>query len=946
MDDYIALAKEDGQESIAITDHGTLGGVIDAYLACKKAGIKLVVGQEMYVDAVDLRERNYPGHLTVLARNESGYRALIAANNLAHRQFYYRPRITLRQLVEGGYTRDWIILSGCQSSPVHNTNSYADSESMVRWLAGNCGGFALEVMWHHSEDEEFKYKQNLYLERTAALRKATGLPLVITNDCHYAYKHQEDIHIELRKNAHNDKSELEFDGTGFYFKSIDGMQAIADGLGCGDAVDNAVRVSKLCDVKIPEADELHWYVPDITEGKPMETLRQLTEAKLESLPQEYRERYEHELSVLGTSSAILNSYLVTHDVVGWCRDRGIPIAARGSMAGSLVSYLLGITNEDPIKYRLSFSRAVNPARPSIPDFDLDVSSIHRSEVLEYLRQRYDDNIPIVAYTHYGPKGAFRKVLNTEGLRNPQEVNLLAKPLPDDWSDGDNEYSSRTHSWIGEAEWWESVPEQYRKYVHIYNGLYSTMSVHPSGVLVAGPERNLEHEVPLQWIASSGTLVSAFDMYSAKKIGLYKLDVLGLRTLDQLAYMERVSGAQLPDDNYDDPEVLRAFSSDLLAEIFQMDGYAAREVIKQISGINHFEDIVAANSLARPGAAQFTQFYRAGYQGLIHLYPELEPVLGYTNGLILYQEQVMEIGRVLAQFDDAEQDDIKEAIKYFRKDEFMGTIATKFRDRMVGRDPEPIIEAIVKFGGYAFNRAHAMTYAAIAYKMMWYKVYHPAVYYAATFDAADDKHRIVLESHFFGVKWNPADINFSEYYTTVKDGEILLGLSAVKGVGAAAFEAIREARPFSSIEDFEGRVQRRKCNIRTINSLKEAFACASIGVTGKYSSFNEVFGFPYKYLNSAISKELAEWQVEQKEYRLGGFVTNLRAFKVNKPGPNQGREMGRAEIVNILGRTTCVIFPDVWKKAASHMYQGVPIKLYGEYQLTGEFVLQGLEEVKE
>jgi DNA polymerase-3 subunit alpha len=944
IEDYVKLAVQDGQESIAVTDHGTLGGVIDAYQICKKAGIKLIVGCELYVDAVELRERDYPRHLTVLAKNESGYRALIAANNLAHRQFYYRPRLTLRQIIEQGLAKDWFILSGCMSSIFYDYPQ-AEAETMMKTLAQHAGGFGLEVMWHHSEDEQFNHKQDEYLSRIASLAKTTGFPLVLTNDCHYAYKHQEDYHIELRQNAHNDKSELEFDGTGFYFKSMQGMQEIANDLGCSNAVDNAVEVSKLCNVHIPEADNISWYVPDITGGRPMETIRALTEERLGQYPPEYKERYEHELSVLGTSAAILNSYLVTHDVVLWCRDRGIPVAARGSMAGSIVSFLLSITMEDPIKYNLSFSRAVNPARPSIPDFDLDVSSIHRGAILEYLRERYEDTIPIAAYTHYGPKGALRKVLLTEGLRSPPEINEMAKPLPDDWAEGDNEYSGRTHSWIGEAEWWQNVPQQYHNFVRIYNGLFSSMSVHPSGLLVSGPERNLEHEVPLQWIASSKTLASAYDMYAIKKIGLYKLDVLGLRTLDQLAYMEQVSGAKLPDDNYDDPDVLSAFGADLLAEIFQMDGYAAREVIKQIGGIKHFEDIVAANSLARPGANQFTPHYRSGYQGLLKLYPELEVVLGYTNGLILYQEQVMEIGRVLASFDDAEQDDIKEAIKYFRKDEFYGTIAQKFRERMAPRDAEPIIEAIVKFGGYAFNRAHAMTYAAIAYKMMWYKVHYPAVYYAATFDAAGDKHRLVLESHFFGVNWHPADVNYSEFNTVVKDAEILLGLSAIKGVGPAAFEVIKERRPFTSAEDFEARARSQKCNIRVITALKDSFACSSLGVSGKYSNFNEAFGFSYRYLNSQLSQQLSNWQNEVPGFRTAGFVTDRRSFIVTKQGPNHGKEMGRAEIVNIIGKRRCVIFPDVWRKLGSLFYQGAAVRLVGESQLNGEFIVQDGEEIK-
>lgn len=942
IEEYVKLAVEDGQKGIAVTDHGTLGGIIDGYVACKKAGIKFVPGQEIYVDGMELRERNFPGHLTVLAKNESGYRALIAANNLAHRQFYYRPRLTLRQIVDNRFAENWIVLSGCLSSPFFDYD-YAQSEAMIRGFAPHCGGFALEVMAHHSSDAQFQAKQDAYLERIAEFKKRLDLTMVMTNDCHYAHKHQEELHQKMLREA-NDKNganDLEFDGEGFYFKTTKEMEAIASELGCGYAVDNAARVFDLCDVHIPEADEVKWYVPDITGGRPFEVIRQLAEPKLQKLESkygpEYRERYEYELAVLATSPAILNSYLVTHDVVTWCRERGIPISARGSMAGSLVSHLLDITSEDPIKYRLSFSRAVNPARPSIPDFDLDVSSSHRGAILEYLRERYEGNIPIAAYTHYGPKGALRKVLATEGLRHPKEINDLSTPLPADWSDGDFEYSPSGHVYVGKTAWTELVPEQYHSYMATYQGLFSNMTVHPSGVLISGPERQLENEVPLQWIASSKTLASAYDMYTLKKIGLFKLDVLGLQTLDQLYNMKRWSGDEPPDDNYDDPKVLDAFSSDLLAEIFQMDGYACREVLRNIRGVQTFEDIIAANTLARPGCAQFTPHYRSGYENLLREYPPIQEILGPTNGLILYQEQVMEIARDLADFDDEEQDDVKESIKYFRKENWRNTIEPLFRERCSakGYNPDNILSAIERMASYTFNRAHAMTYAAIAYRMMWYKWYYPVVYYAAVFDAAADKHKLVLESHCFGVKWNPANINKSEANTSIQDGEIVLGLAAIKGVGPAAVEAVKAARPFYSMEDLEKRVERKKCNIRTITCMNEAFACNDIGGSGVRLKFEEAFGFPMAYLDSAKSTELWEWQNKYPGFRSGGYLVSLRSFTIGKEGKNFGKEMARVEVVNIMGRKSCVIFPDVWKKLRGLLYQGAAVRLIVESQVNSK-----------
>lgn len=951
IEDYIKLAQDDHQEAIAVTDHGTMGGVINSYLACKKKGIKFVAGIELYVDVAELRERNYPGHLTVLAKNEDGYRALIAANNLAHRQFYYRPRITLQQIIEGGFAKDWIILSGCQSSPLYQ-RSHEEAVQIIKTLADNAGGFFLEFMRHKSSNDEFEDKQWEYLEKMAAFHRATGLPMVITNDCHFAHAHSESIHTELMHISH-EPSELEFDGEGFHFKTASEMQAICNDLGIPNGWDNAVEIGKLCDLHIPEADTTNWYVPDVTNGRPKERLIELTRPKVELLGQEYKDRYYLELSVLSTSPAILNSYLVTFDIVSWCRARGIPVAARGSMGGSLVSWLLDITTEDPVKYNLSFARAVNPARPTIPDFDLDVSSLRRPEILEYLQERYENNIPIAAYTHYGPKGALRKVLRMEGLRDYPSINDAVKPLPDDWTGDDFDYSASQHRYVGHAAWTELVPEQYRDFVALYQGLFSTMSAHPCGILIGGSERPLEHEIPMQWIASSKQLVSAYDMYTLKKLGLFKLDVLGMRTYDQLKMMEILSGETIPDDNYDERQVLQSFGriyegqfqEGLLAEVFQMDGYACREVIRQIGGIRSFEDIVAANTLARPGCAQFTQYYRSGFEGLVREYPPIASILEMTNGLILYQEQVMEIARVLADFDDAEQDDVKEAIKYFRHEVWSQTIEPKFRERCEakGFNADNILSAIAQMASYTYNRAHALTYSAIAYKMMWYKIYHPSAYYAAVYDGADDKMRLILESQFFGVKWIPADVNRSKSYTTIDGNEILLGLEAIKSVGPSICSAIVDNQPYTSLEDFQERAitevangKKRKINKNVIANMTAAFAFQTLGHPGTYVGFKEAFGFPYQFLDVELVQKLTEWHGQNL---IAGFITDIREFKVRKDGPLKGKEMCMLTVANIGGSCKCVIFPEIWKKAKGTLYAGAAVKFDGSFQATGDFIVE-------
>jgi len=704
----------------------------------------------------------------------------------------------------------------------------------------------------------------------------------------------------------------------------------------------------MCNLTIPEADNPPWYVPDVTGGHPKAKMIQICEAALSArgLPEEYWERYRYELSVLSTSPAILNSYLVTYDVVGFCRDNNIPVAARGSMAGSLISWLMDITLEDPIKWALSFSRAVNPARPSIPDFDLDVSSIRRPEILEYLREKYNDNIPIAAYSHYGPKGALKKVFRMEGLREFKDINEITKLLPDGWPEGDGapRYDPKSKRYIGTDPWWDNIPEQYRNYVGIYKGVYSTLSAHPSGIIISGKERELKYELPLQWIASSKQLVSAYDMYTLKKMGLYKLDLLGLRTIDQLDYMERLSGAKLPDDNYDDPDVLWAFRDSLLAEIFQMDGWACRHALNVIQGAQTFEDLIAVNSLARPGSKDFLPFYRTGNESLITEYPLLQEVLGPTRGLILYQEQVMEIARILADFDDAEQDDIKESIKYFNHDNWSKTIEPKFQAgaEAKGINPTNILESISKMANYTYNRAHAMTYAAIAYKMMWYKVYYPAVYYAAVYDGTEDKQRLILESHQFKVKWHPADVNNSESSTVIRNGEIYLGLSSIKGVGPAACKELIRIRPFTSVEDLTARVEKKRCNNAVITKLQDAFAFSSLGVRGKLSTFQENFGFNYRYMDHELVQKIYGMNGPGQ---IAGFISNLRSIIITKSGKNEGKEMCITSLLNSSGTTKCVMFPDTWNKARGKLYTGQAIIFKGEYQVSGDFIVSGGEEIE-
>lgn len=916
LEKYIQQALADGQEHLALTDHGTLGGAIEFYQAARKHDLGPVIGCEMYVDAYELRETNYPGHLTVLATNEAGYRDLVAAVTLSHSQFYYRPRITLKQLMQ--YSENWIVLSGCPSSVLLRLEP-SDCLAAFKELQKRCYTLAIEVMWHKTSDLDFNASQQNYLARVAQLKQATDAPLVLTNDCHYVAREDEDAHRALLARLPK-AAELEFQGEGFYLKSREEMQEIARVLEQPSAWANAQTIGAYCSqIHIPEADALKWYVPAIVPS-PMQRVREIAEERLTGLPTEYRERYEYELSVLATSEPILNSYLVAHDLITWCKERDIPMAARGSMAGSLVSWLLGITVEDPVYHDLSFKRAVSPARPSIPDFDMDVSSKRRQEVLVYLRERYEQSLPIMTYTHYGPRGALRKILRAEN-RSPEYINNASKGIRDNWGDEP-----------------ERIPERYREDVESYEGFFSTSGVHPAGIIVGGPVRPLEREVPKGWVASSKTLASQYDMYTLKKLGLFKLDVLGLAALDQMASMEEVSGAA-PPKTYDDPQVFAAFSQGALAEIFQMDGYACRGFIKTLRFVNNFEDIVAINTLVRPGAMGFQDVYQNGYHTLIQEYPAIEHIIAKTRGLILYQEQVMDICEVLADFNDIEVDNVKEAIKYFRADVFEEQIGPAFKSRCEakGIDPDRIWRAIKTFSGYSFNRAHAVTYAAIAYKMMWYKVYHPAAYYAAVYDASEEKARLINESAQLDVVWHQPDINRSEAATkAIGSREILLGFSSIKGIGEAASQAILAARPYASYEDFLNRVQRKKCNINSCKLLVGAGAFEELGEPSDPELFEGLMGFRHSNLDTISAEE--QTRRLQKEGVLAGRLERWDVHPTKK-----GDMMVHGTLHNKEGEWPLIVWPDAWQR----IEKSFTWRQWDDYAFTGsldgsqQFIVNGI-----
>lgn len=925
--DYVAAAKEDGQTALAITDHGSIAGAVDFYLECREAGIKPLIGCELYVDVDSRDEKKFPYHLTVIAKDLQGYRDLIRVNTRAHKDFYYRPRVDLRALMDEGMLKHWIVLTGCPSSYLSElikTEKMKQAKIFLKGLQKASGSLAIECMYHVTDSMEFRQEQNVLLHGQFDLAEATKIPLVLTNDCHYVFKEDEAVHQGFLKKAEGRVHGIEFDGEGFYLKTAQEMHAVAEYLEEPQAAENSWILSQDGDLEIPEIDKPSWYVPAIQKD-PLKYLEKICKAALKEMPALYKERYDHEISVIKGSEPILNSYLVAYDLIRFCRESGIPATGRGSMAGSLISYLLGITSEDPVFHGLNFKRAVNPARLTIPDFDIDVSSRRRDEVLTYIAKKYPHSMPIASYSERGVKGATRMVLRSLNY-TVERTNELAKELGD----------------RGEPDL-SVLPPEVRPVIQGYLGLYANMTVHPAGILISGEDKPLDDLIPMAWVASSKKLVTQFDMYVLKKIDMFKLDVLGVATLDALADMERLSGVKPPIE-YNDEEVFKLLSKGAVCEIFQMDGFAARSAIREL-GINNFEDIVAINALVRPGASQFIPAYRVGNPALIDNYPPLSTVLNVTRGLILYQEQVMEIAAVLADFDDLLQDDIKEAIKYFRAEVF-AELEPAFMKGCAknGHDGSMIWEAIKSFAGYAFNKAHAVTYAATAYKMAWFKRWHPAAFYAAVYDKSDAPTRVILESLRLGVQWELPDINLSGADTALVGDKIVLGLTAIKGIGRAVADAVVAARDnadgcFPSQAVFEGDIPKQKCNIKHKSLLAGAGALRTVGVPADTTTQADLLGFHAVITNPEVVEQITIYEPN----RVGGFIISTREHVTKK----DGKEMGFLTLINGAGEFSVTLFAPEWKKfkkALKGKPEMLPVIITGQNSQKG-FVGYGGELVE-
>ena len=864
----VSRVKELGMNSVAITDHGVMFGVIDFYRAAKAAGIKPILGCEVYVapgsrfdkEAVGNNDDRYY-HLVLLAENETGYYNLMKIVSRGFTEgYYYKPRVDMELLEQ--YHEGIIALSACLAGEVQKNilrGMYSEAKAAAcryRDIFGE-GNFFLELQDHGMEE------QKLVNQSLLRMSQETGIELVATNDIHYTYANDVKPHdillcIQTGKKL-ADEDRMRYEGGQYYIKSEEEMRKLFPY--AQEAIDNTQKIADRCNVEIVFGEKkLPKY--DVPDG--FTSWEYLNKLCYEGLERRYpgddptiRERLEYELSVIKRMGYV-DYFLIVWDFIKYARDHGISVGpGRGSAAGSIVSYCLGITSIDPLRYQLLFERFLNPERVSMPDIDVDFCFERRQEVIDYVVRKYgtDRVVQIVTFGTMAARGVIRDVGRVmdlpyafvDGIAKmiPKELNItLGKALqssPDFKKAYDNDPQVK-----------ELIDMSMR-----LEGLPRHTSMHAAGVVIS--QKAVEEYVPLS-VGSDGSVVTQFTMTTLEELGLLKMDFLGLRTLtviqDAVRLAEKSSGKEIDINaiDYNDKKVLDYIGSGETDGIFQLESGGMKGFMKELKPQN-LEDIIAGISLYRPGPMDFIPQYIKGKnhpESITYDCPQLEPILAPTYGCIVYQEQVMQIVRDLAGFTLGRSDLVRRAMSKKK-----GDVMQKERQAFVYGDEEggvpgciangidektanKIYDEMIDFAKYAFNKSHAAAYAVVSYQTAWLKYYYPVEFMAALMTSMIDNPPKVAEYIYscrqMGIEILPPDINEGVGNFSVQDGKIRYGLAAIKSIGRPVIESIvrerNERGKFKTLKDFIERLSGKEVNKRTIESFIKSGAFDGLGGTRK------------------------------------------------------------------------------------------------------------------
>ena len=853
--------KELGQSAIAITDHGVMYGCIDFYKAAKAAGVKPIIGCEVYVARRGMEDRVYgvdnkPYHLVLLCKNRQGYENLCLLVSEAHiRGFYGKPRVDLELLEK--YHDGLIALSACLAGavPQHLLNEdYEGAKAYALRLAEIFGPehFYLELQ-DHGIEEQMAANQGLM-----RLARETGLPLVVTNDAHYLRKEDAKMQdvllcVQTGTTLDDPNRKFEFKTDEFYLKSEEELRQLFPN--CEEAFENTAKIADMCNVEFV-FNQYHLPAFPVPEGYTNEKyFRKLCyegfEERYTDPPQEYLDRLEYEIGVISRMGYV-NYYLIVWDFIRYAKEQGIPVGpGRGSGAASIVAYCLHITEVDPMKYALIFERFLNPERVSMPDFDTDFCQERRGEVIDYVMRKYgkDHVAQIATFGTMAARGAIRDVGRALNFTYA-ETDVVAKQVPN-VPKITLEKALVENPKLKEMYDTDERVKQLIDTAQSLEGMPRNTSTHAAGVVItADPVCSY---VPLS--RNDDTIVTQYTMTTIEELGLLKMDFLGLRNLTVIRDAEVQIQRLEPDFSIDkirddDPDTFRMLHEGKTQGVFQLESAGMTGVCVNMKA-SSIEDITAIVALYRPGPMDSIPTFIANKldpRKVTYKTPLLEPILKVTYGCIVYQEQVIEIFRSLGGYTMGQADNIRRAISkkkmkvieaerkvFVYGDEKQG-ISGAMAKGVSEAAAQSIYDEIVAFANYAFNKAHAVCYAVVSYQTAYLKCHYPKQYMAAlmtsVLDSASKISGYIAECKELGIPVLPPDINHSSDNFTVDGDAIRFGLGAVKNVGRGLIRSMvakrTEGGPFKSLEDFLQRMEEGELNKRAVENFIKCGAMDCFG----------------------------------------------------------------------------------------------------------------------
>ena len=916
IDDLIARAKELGMTSLALTDHGVMYGSVEFFIKAKEAGIKPIIGCEMYLTAGSRHSKNNTQedktryHLTLLVRNEKGYKNLMKLVSIAHLEgFYYKPRIDKKVLEK--YSEGLIGMSGCIQGEVPQTflnKGIDDASKVARWYENifGKGNFYMELQ-HHPKYE----KQQTVNKGLRKVSEKTGIPVVATGDIHYARPEDaetQDILLCIQMNKKvQDTNRMNLMNFDLSMKSQEEMvNAFKE---TPEAISNTQEIVSKCnyEIKLGETQLPFFEVPKGFNDKSY--LKHLTEKGLkeklgDKITTEYRERLDYELSIID-KMGYPSYFLIVQDFVNWARKAGVVVGpGRGSAAGSLVSYLIGITNLDPIKYDLLFERFLNPERISMPDVDMDFADDRRDDVLNYVREKYgNDHVAnIITFGTMAARGAIRDT--GRALDYPYD------------------YCDRTSKMIPMFSTIEEALENSPEFKKLYDsekeakrlidsakkleGVARHASMHACGVVIT--KKPVTEYSPLQRITGKDkgdgvvTQYSSSTKYSfVEKIGLLKMDFLGLKNLtiiqNAINIIKKTKGVEINIDDIplDDKLTYKLLQKAMTTGVFQLESSGMKRYLKQLKPTN-LEDVIAMVALYRPGPMDWIPDFinrKHGRKRIEYLHPKLEPILKKTYGVAVYQEQVMQMAQSLAGFSLGEADMLRKAmgkkIPELIKKEKIKFVEGAVKNGVNKKDAESIFAFIEPFAGYGFNRSHAACYGMIGYQTAYLKAHYPTEFMAALMTSDQGNiERIAIEveeARDMDIDVLPPNINdsFGEF-AVIKNDEgkeaIRFGLNAVKNVGHTIAKEIVVEREkngkYTDLVNFLERVTGKDLNKKSIEAL------AKVGALDDLGERNQIINNIETILS--FSKNIQKMKNSNQDSLFGGMTMETPSISLKETSP--------------------------------------------------------------